>query len=82
MNAIQRYNDDGGAQQMMQAAPMGGMLPMGGGMAAPGGALASIASNAEVMGELASIYIAKSFPVTPAGTGLPVAPSKRRLALP
>ena len=62
MNAIQRYNDDGGAQQMMQAAPMGGMLPMGGGMAAAGGALASIASNAEVMGELASIYIAKSFP--------------------
>ena len=62
MNAIQRYNDDGGAQQMMQAAPMGGMLPMGGGMSAPGGALASIASNAEVMGELASIYIAKSFP--------------------
>ena len=62
MNAIQRYNDDGGAQQMMQAAPMGGMLPMGGGMATPGGALATIQGNAEVMSELASIYIAKSFP--------------------
>lgn len=46
----------------MQAAPMGGMMPMGGGMAAPGGALANIANNAEVMAELASIYIAKSFP--------------------
>ncbi|MBR2314618.1 MAG: hypothetical protein IKA55_07160 [Akkermansia sp.] len=61
-NYVQKYNNDGGAGQQMQAAPMGGMMPMGGGLAAPGGALAAIQGNAEVMGELASIYIAKSFP--------------------
>ncbi|MBR5889474.1 MAG: hypothetical protein IKY92_05460 [Akkermansia sp.] len=60
-NYIQRYDNDGGAP--MQVAPMaGGMLPMGGGVATPGGALATIQGNAEVMSELASIYIAKSFP--------------------
>ena len=59
---VQKYNNDGGAGQQMQVAPTGGMMPMGGGLAAPGGALAAIQGNAEVMGELASIYIAKSFP--------------------
>ena len=62
-NYVQKYNNDGGAgQQLMQAAPMGGMLPLGGGVSAPGGALASIASNGEVVKEMASIYIAKQFP--------------------
>ena len=49
-------------QERTELAPMGGMMPMGGGMTNPGGALATIQGNAEVMSELASIYIAKSFP--------------------